>query len=142
MQTDAFWRCIGDDIDRVRKLGILKLLLGYLGDLYLQIPLGEYDPPALPTMAPKVWQSAFVHNSKYPAQHRRRLNYENPTNEGLEFLGDALLYVTGTAMVQLAWKNQDLVMRHPPDTCLNSFAGILSSQTICTRTTLPYASAI
>jgi dsRNA-specific ribonuclease len=79
-------------LGRVRKLDS-DGLLGHSGDLYSQIPLGEHDPPALPTMAPKVWQSAFVHNSKYPSQHRRRLNYDNPTNEGLEFLGDALLYV-------------------------------------------------
>lgn len=61
---------------------------------YVPVPLGDFAPPALPSLSPQVWQAAFIHSSKNLQNIPRskfRYSEDFVDNERLEYLGDALL---------------------------------------------------
>ena len=65
-------------------------------ELYAPIPLADFPAPALPSLSPQVFQAAFIHSSKNVDVPRSKFSFSEDfvDNERLEFLGDALLYVS------------------------------------------------
>lgn len=66
------------------------------GHMYTAVPLGDFAAPALPSLSPLVFQTAFVHSSKnLQSVPRSKFSYTEDfaDNERLEWVGDALLCV-------------------------------------------------